>query len=1029
MLNVIIALVLVSSRPLYVRAHPIPNFTIQYPVNGLVTDQKGQPLANVTVLESGTANRTQTDGQGHFSLQIQKVATLQFSAVGFKRKTIEVNAATTVRIELEVEASTIDEVVVTAYGKASQRAFTGAVQQIKGDNLTKTSASSFETALQGNVTGLNVYTTGQPGGSSSVQIRGIGSINGLREPLYVLDGVVMNSDNNSRIGGNGAVNQINPLTAINSRDIESISVLKDAAAASLYGSRAANGVIVITTKRGRKGATVLDIAAQSGLLTNLTQEKTISNQEFKQLWQMGQVNQYIQNNEGGDYVKIYNSPQLLGQYQSRAQQDYESIYGTQDAHADWLDAIYRTGSTQQYALSASGGSESTLFYLSGEYFKQNGTIIKSDLERKSGRLNVENKAKSWLHLGANLSVAQSDRNSGQYDSEYVGGLNPLYMARVLPQAAAIYDDKGYMGLANLPNQIEKNANPIGVINVGKYANKDLRLRGAVFAELVLPYAIRFKSTLGIDHQSLEETLYDNKVFGAGGGQWNGALYVAQGQRSQFTTSNLLSYQKRLDVHDVDVLLGFEAQESKMKSINNAGYDILDSELLSSSSIGTLWSWNGQSDNYSLLSYFSRLNYSLSDKYFVSGSIRRDGSSRFGAESRWGNFWSLSGGWLLSEENLFKQTVFDFLKLRGSYGTNGNLPPAYYASLGFFTTAGKAYASESGLSYGQLANPNLSWELSKNANVGLDARLFHSLDITVEYFNKKTSDLLLNIPVSATTGFTHQLQNYGAMKNEGWELSLKYRAVDKRDFTWDTRINATVLHNTITKLPADLVPTYNASNGQHPIITKAGESLHSFYLRDYAGVDRNSGRASYYILKNGQRTGAQTTNAEEAGFGIFGTAIQKVQGGLFNQFNLKKFSLDVLINYGIGGKAYDWTAFKRDDDGFFPQFTSTPAQLNPWTPLNPDAQVPIRINGNNTFSNDVSTRHLYKADYLKLRNVRLSYHLDKLKFLQDCTCFIQGDNLVLWTKLDDFDPEAISNGINLFQTPTSRSVVLGLQFKL
>ncbi|WP_400263444.1 SusC/RagA family TonB-linked outer membrane protein [Sphingobacterium sp. SG20118] len=1028
-LGLVIALQVTNVRVSFAKQYLRKIANNQVNIKGVVQDSRGNPIAHVTVQEIGTTNRTQTDNLGRFFMNIQRNPMLQFSMLGFKQQVIQLDPRQEIVVVMDEAPSVMEEVLVTAYGNTNQRSFTGSLQQVKEQDLTKTAAASFETSLQGTVTGVNIYTTGQPGASSSVQIRGIGSINGLREPLYVLDGVVINSDNNSRIGGNGTVNQINPLASINTNDIESISVLKDAAAASLYGSRAANGVIIITTKRGQRGGTMLNVLAQSGLLTNLTQEKTISNKDFKQLWQLGQVNQYIQNKENADYVKIYNNPQLLQKYQSLANKDYQSIYGTHDAHSDWLDAIYRTGSTQHYALSASGGAESTVFYLSGEYLKQNGTIIKSDLERKSGRLNLENKAKSWLNLGANLSVAQTDRNSGQYDSEYVGGLNPLFMARVLPQAAPIYDEKGYMGLANLPNEIEKNANPIGVIEVGKYANKDVRLRGSAYAEFILPYAIKFKSTLGIDHQSLEETLYDNKVFGAGGGQWNGALYVAQGQRSQFTSSNIVTYQKKSNIHAFDVLLGFEAQESNMKSMNNSGYDILDNELLSSSSIGTLWSWNGQSENYSLLSYFSRMNYSMSDKYFVSGSIRSDGSSRFGKDSRWGNFWSLSGAWLLSEENFFKHTVFDYLKLRTSYGTNGNLPPAYYASLAFFTTAGKAYASESGLSYGQLANPNLSWELSKNANLALDARLFNTIDLTIEYFNKKTSNLLLNIPVSSTTGFTSQLQNYGAMKNTGWEFSVSYQAMDKRDFKWNTRINATVLKNKITKLPSDIIPTYSSTNGQHPIIIKEGESLNSFYLRDYAGVDPTNGSAMYYKLKNGKRTGEKTADAEEAGFGIFGHAIQKVQGGWSNQFKFKKISLDVLLTYGIGGKAYDWTAFKRDDDGFLPQYTSTQAQLNPWTPLNPDAEVPIRVNGNNSFSNDVSTRHLYNADYLKLRNARLSYHMDDLRFLKGATCFVQGDNLLLWTKIDDFDPEAITNGVNLFQTPTSRSILLGIQFKL
>ncbi|MGH2622204.1 MAG: SusC/RagA family TonB-linked outer membrane protein, partial [Sphingobacterium sp.] len=756
----------------------------------MVLNKFATPLVGATIREVETSKQTQTDEKGYFSLEMQSKNSLEFSIIGYQKQVIKFESSGQIQVVLQDQMNVIDQLVVTAYGKANAKNFTGSLEQVNQNVLSKTAAASFETAFQGNVAGINVYTTGQPAASSNVQIRGVGSLSGLKEPLYVLDGVVMNSDNTSRIGGNGAINQINPLASINTQDIENISILKDAAAASLYGSRAANGVIVITTKRGKKGYNDLSFAAKSGLLDNLTQEKTINGQDFKRLWQMGQRNRYIQNEEESDFFRVYNNPDLYNKYQAMAEKDYLSNYGPGQGNYDWLNAIYRLGNINQYALSANAGGEKTQFYISGEYLKQNGTIIKADLERKSGRLNVDNQTKPWLHLAANLSVAKSDRNAGQYDSEYVGGLNPLFMARALPQVAPIYDPEGYKGLADLPNLIEKNANPIGVIEVGKYNNQDLRLRGSVWAELLLPYALKFKSTLGVDHQSLEETLYDNKVFGAGSGQWNGALYVSQGQLSQYTSSNLLTYNKIIAEHNFDALLGFEAQESKMKSINNSGYDILDSELLSSSSIGTLWSWNGQSENYALLSYFSRLNYGFSDKYFISGSIRRDGSSRFGRDSRWGNFWSVSGAWVVSEENFLKNTVLSYLKVRGSYGTNGNLPPDYYASLAFFTTAGKSYAAESGLSYGQLANPDLSWELSKNSNIGIDGQIHNRLAFSLEYFQKQTTNLLMNIPVSGTTGFTTQLQNYGEMINKGWEFSLKYRLIEDLNFSWDTKLNAT-----------------------------------------------------------------------------------------------------------------------------------------------------------------------------------------------------------------------------------------------
>lgn len=1000
----------------------------QSPVNGTITDANGMPLPGANILEKGSTNGTLTDFDGNFTITIASDAVLIVSYLGYVTQEIAVDGKSTISIPMTEDAQGLDEVVVTAYGTSNKRSFTGSAAKVTSEALSRTSTASFENSLQGNVSGLNVFTSGQPGGSSNVQIRGIGSINGLNQPLYVLDGVVINTDNTLRAGGSGAV-AYNPLSTLNSQDIANISVLKDAAAASLYGSRAANGVIIITTKEGKNGETELTFGTELGISHNLTEEKNVNNQQFKGLWEEGQVNQYIQNSENGEFTRVYNDNDLYPTYQNQATADYESIYGSTNANSDWLEEIYQSGMLKKYNFSARGGSEKTSFFLSGDYLDQEGTIITTDLKRYSGRINLENQAKDWLRLGINLSVAKTERNAGNYDAGYAGGLNPLYMARVLPPAAPIYDPNGYEGIAGLPNEIEKNANPIGVLKVGKYMNTEFRTRGSAFAELNLPKGFRFKTTFGVDHQSGTETFYDNKEFGAGGGVWNGVLYVVRSEQLQYTTSNLLNYDNQFGRHGVGGLLGLELQESEMGSINNSGYDVLDSDLLSSSSIGTLWSWDGYSENYSLVSYFSQFNYNFDEKYYLAASFRRDGSSRFGEDSKWGNFWSVSGGWIASEEKFFKFDALNYFKVRGSYGTNGNLPPEFYASLAFFDTSGKGYAGASGLSYGQLANPNLSWELSYSFNLGLDAVIFDKLSMTLEYFSKQTKDLLLNIPVSGTTGFRSQLQNFGEMINQGWELELGYNPIAGANFSWDTRLNMTLIDNEISKLKGDLTPSYDSQYGQNPIIIKEGESLNSFYLRDYAGVDRTNGMAQYHVLENGERTGALTTDAESAGFGIFGNALQDVNGGLYNRFAYKNFSLDFLFTFGIGGKAYDRTAFKRDDDGFAPQFTNTVAQLNPWNPNNPDSDVPIRINGNSSFSNDVSTRHLYSADYLKLRNLKLSFNLPEIRFIDGGTLYIQGDNLFLATELDDYDPEAVSNGVNFFQVPTATSVLLGLQIKI
>lgn len=996
---------------------------------GKVVDSNANPIVGANILSVENLNKgTTTDLDGNFSIELNN-PNIKISFIGFKTKEVKLTELFNT-ITLEESVVNLDEIVITAYGNSNKRNLIGVANKISDEVIKKAVAVSFESSLQGNVSGVNVYATGQPGGSSNVQIRGTGSINGLTQPLYVLDGIVINSDNNSRIGGMGAVTGLNPLSTLNSDDIESVTVLKDAAAASLYGSRAANGVVVITTKKGKRGETEMTFHTELGTTFNLTKEETINNTQFRELWEEGQLHQYIQKNENSEFSRVYNNTTLYNKYSGLAKTDYESTYGKKEVNSDWLDAIYRKGSIQKYGLSARGGNEKTRFFASGNYSLTEGTIIKSDYKRYSGRLNLENKAKDWLNLGFNFSAAKSERNTGQYDGTYAGGLNPLYMARVLPQAAPIYDPKGYMGIANLPNGIEKNSNPIGIIKVGKYANNEIRVRGSAFAEIKILEELKFKTTFGVDHQSNEESLYDNKEFGAGGGKWNGVLYVSQGGVFQHTSSNLLTYNKTVNEHSFGGLLGFESQISKMKSIRNAGYDVLDNELLSSSSMGTLWSWKGFSENYALLSYFSQFSYDFSKKYYVAGSFRRDGSSRFGKDSRWGDFWSVSGAWILSEEDFLNENEnLSYLKLRASYGTNGNLPPKYYASLAFFNSAKKGYGGSSGLSYGQLANSNLSWELSNNFNIGIDAVMFKKLNFSLDYFSKETKDLLLNIPVSGTTGFKNQLQNYGEMKNSGWELELSYTPVSKDNFSWDTKLNLSMLSNEVTKLKGNLVPSYSSRYGQKPTIVKVGESLNSFYLRDYAGVNKENGLAQYHVLKDGKRTGKITTDANAAGFGIFGKAFQDIQGGINNKFSYNSFDLEFFFTFGIGGEVYDRTAFKRDDDGYSPQFTNTAAQLNPWNPNNPNSNIPIRINGNNTFSNDVSTRHLYSADYLKLKNVKLSFNLPEIKMIKGGSVYVQGDNLLLFTEMNDYDPEAISDGINFFQTPTATSIILGVQLKI
>ncbi|SFN93958.1 SusC/RagA family TonB-linked outer membrane protein, partial [Salegentibacter flavus] len=419
-------------------------------VTGTVTDQNGLPFPGVNVVVKNTSYGTQTNYDGEYSITAEVGDVLHFSFIGKKLISRIVGSSNVIDVEMKNSAEALDEVMVVAYGSANKQSFTGAAETVTNEAVTRGATASFETALQGKVSGVNISTSGQPGGKSNVQIRGIGSISGSTQPLYVLDGVVINTDSNLRAGDyrTGSTGY-NPLSTINSEDIESITILKDAAASSLYGSRAANGVVIITTKKGKKGETEISLGVETGWSENLTEENLINNEQFKDLWIEGQINQYIQNNENSEYRRVYADNSLYSSYQTQAVSDYTGIYGTSDANSDWMDAIYQSGTLRKYNLSARGGNENTSFYVSGNYFDQAGTIIETGMERYSGRLNLENQAKDWIKLGVNLSVAKSERDAANIDGTYAGGLNPLYMARVLPPAAPIYDPEGYGGYADL----------------------------------------------------------------------------------------------------------------------------------------------------------------------------------------------------------------------------------------------------------------------------------------------------------------------------------------------------------------------------------------------------------------------------------------------------------------------------------------------------------------------------------------------------------------------------------------------------
>ena len=1028
LLITVLSLINISFSPIYANSSFVETkINIQKKtISGTITDDSGMTLPGVNIIVKGTTKGTQSDFDGKYTIEVNEREVLIFSYVGFKSLEFTVGELNIVNITMEAD-NELDEVVVTAYGSSKKSSFTGSAQNVKTETILREATSSFEEGLQGNVAGVQIATTGQPGGPSNIRIRGIGSVNGSSQPLYVVDGVVINSDATLRAWGGasrGSIQAENPLASINPNDIATLTVLKDAAAASLYGSRAANGVIIITTKRGQSGKTKFSFTSQMGFSENLGIEKLVSGEQYKELWLEGEVNRQIANNDNSDFKGVYANSAVYSSYVTAANTNYEELYGTTAYNSDWVGDISRTGVTQKYNLTASGGSETFKFFVSGEYLDQEGTFLGADLKRYSGRVNLENKANDYISFGANISMSLRKRGA-TYERAF--SLNPYYMARMIPAVARIRNDDG--SFADLPNQLDANSNPSALLALGVFTNDEFRTRGTFWGKLDLNENLSFKSTFGIEHYSTDEVSYDNSQFGSGAGRWNGATGQYKQEGFKMTSSNIVNYNKVFnDVHTVSALAGFEIEDTKAKWIGIDGYDVLDDDLLAPNGVNGNWGFSGNETGYGLVSFLSQVNYDFDKKYYLSGSFRRDGSSRFGINSRWGNFWAVSGAWRISQEKFMSESdnAISGLKLRASYGTNGNLPTQLYAHLPFFR-GGNGYGDDAGVQLSQIANENLSWETSKNFNIGLDFKLFDRYSVTMEYFNKKTDNILLDVPISSTSGFSTALRNFGSMKNNGFEFSVGANIIEQDNFTWDANLNVATLKNKLTQLNGDI--TISSRNwDEYPIIRREGEDFNSFYIRDYKGVNPQTGSAQWYVLDDeGNRTGAVTEVLGEAGHGIFGKATQDIQGGFSNAFTYKNWDFNFLFTFGAGGEVYDLTSYKRDDDGARPQYTVTVDQLDRWTPTNTDTYVPVRINGTTNGSNARSTRYLYSADYIKLKNIRLGYNLPiKNKYIQSVNLYTLVNNVFLSTELDGYDPESSVNGVNFYQIPTARSFTLGLK---
>lgn len=970
-------------------------------VKGTVYDSDGMPLPGVNILVQGTGSGTQTDFDGNYSISVSLGEVLVFSYIGMKSATKKVTPETkTINITLATDTNVLNEVIVVAYDKQSKTSYTGSAVDIDISKVKETPMASFQESLQGNVAGVQMVTqSGQPGAAPDVRIRGIGSINAGSEPLYVIDGIPVVAGNISQIATSS-----NTIAGINSKDIATITVLKDASATAIYGSRGANGVILITTKKGKTGKTRFDFSSQYGISSMILPDrnKPLNTAELSELLIESRVN--------------------IGDSQADAE---AYIYSriNEEINTDWVDVISRDAQYSQYNLSASGGDDKTNFYASLGLFDQEAVIIGVDYKKLNAKVNLSHKATDKLKidigLAANHQKLHTNNDAGDAN-------NPVRaMFRVVPWESVYNADGSYN------TNILLTYNPVGLV---KENIRESKLYG-IIGNLGLTYDfndnLSFETKGNIDFNLADEFQYDNPYFGAGrndGGR--GRAY--NNKIINYNITNLLKYKWQVnDSNRFNFMIGQEAQKIERSSVFAYASNYGAPGLTSLENASVYREASSSITASALASYFFNVNYALKERYFFNVTARRDGSSRFGQEVRYANFGSVGLAWNVSSESFLKNADFiKKLKFRTSYGINGNQEIGDFASRGLYET-GEDYNGEPGYIYAQQSNPRLTWEKNKPFNVGVDFNLFNRISGTVEYYSRQTTDLLFRVPISSTNGLTSYLANIGEMKNHGWELALNTVNVENPEgFGWTTDINFTTNTNEITKLQND----EPIISGQY--IREVGDDFYMFYMPGYAGVNPDNGEALWY--KDASKT--ETTNRySEARPFKQGSALPKFYAGLTNTFTYKNIGFSFMWYLNYGNKVYDfWGRFTGSDGSARLNDRGNMARRvydNRWQQPGDITDIPKMVWGNTQSgsSSQHSTRFLYDGTYLRLRDVTLSYSLpesviEKLN-VSNLRFYVKAANMLTWTKDKNIevDPEVGIDGQSNLRIPMSKQLLLGVDF--
>lgn len=972
-------------------------------VKGVVTSEEdGLPIVGASVLVKGTTQGTITDVDGNFMISGVKAdsKTLIVSFVGMKSKEVAIKKGE-LKIVMKSDAEVLDEVMVVAYGTVKKSAFTGSATVVDQDKI-KSPAVSFDKSLAGQVSGVQVMSnSGQPGSGTSFRIRGSGSLKASNEPLYVIDGVATTSTEYSSIAEENESSS-NILSSINPNDIESITVLKDAAAAALYGSRAANGVVVITTKSGKEGKARVNFNAQfSWSKLGKAYDMMSSADMYKMIYQgyrakgetMEEANASAQGALTHNPYNVENPLDENGNVVDGAKLVVDT---------DWQKEVFRTAPSQDYNMNVSGKNDKTNYFFSIGYTKQGGITPASDFKRYSAKANINTKVNRWFNAGLNVTFSHSIQNTTVESS---AGASPLYNALSFPNAVPVYivDNEGNPVLDengnkqyNFTNPVSRDFNPLAIPLMDVNRSKFYRLLASGYAEITFFNGLSFKTVFSPDYVSTDEHRYWNKEHG-NGPTYNGRLDKYHHVDLMYTSTNTFNYTNVFkDVHSLNVMAGMEYWQSTYETLYAGGRGLLgDMQELA----GASGSFSPSSDTTkeTLISYFGRAEYAYKDKYNFSASLRADGSSIFGADTKWGTFWSLGASWRINQEDFLKDIEWiDNLKLRLSYGTSGNKSGlARYASLGLWTTsADYLYGSNIGVGHEQLVNALLGWEKQGMFNVGVDFSFWNRFYGSVDFFNKTSDGLLYDVPLALQNGLSSITMNAAKTSNTGFEIVLGANIL-RGPLVWNMDLNASFIKDKIK----DLNGENDVRMTDYQKIWSVGGSQYEFYMPTWAGVDPDNGNPLWYKV-NDDGTRTTTSVYSEATYERQGRSTPLAYGGFINTFSYKNFDLTIQLNYSLGGKIYDNIYAGMMHDGATTAQNMHVDALEAWTTPGQQTNVPKYAINNATNSASLSSRFLYDATNVKLKTITLSYTLSKnlgvfSKVISGAKLWVSADNLCTW----------------------------------